>query len=176
MTASSIPSLSLSANETKVIFYNRPFWVKRSEICNALFSSLIRFLDDENTAIVRKNPDYSSVVDDQYTNPYVLNSMFSKMNTDWDSSEEAIIELEEEAGRKILTSIKGFHKRKVDDGTVTGYPRSSLIASLGTIVDKLRNGELIDAATSIALIPNDNFWNNARRTRFIDLCNSVNLI
>lgn len=174
-TATDIPALGLLANETKVIFYNRAFFLKKAAICDALFNDQIVFIDDENTVIVKKNPDYIKVVDDQYTNPYVLNELFLKFVDRWTGEDEEIESLEEEAGKKILIAIKSLRKKLVREGTISNYSKAALLTSLGSVINYLITGDITSASTAIGAIPNDTFWTTARRNRFKALCDNIDL-
>lgn len=174
-TASDIPALGLLANETKVIFYNRTFFLKKQAICEALFNDQIVFIDDENTVIVKKNPNYQKVTDDQYTNPYALNDMFLKLVDRWTGEDEDIELLEEEAGKKILISIKSLRKKLVREGTVSNYTKNALLSSMSTSVNYLITGDIPSASVGISAIANDAFWTAARRNRFKTLCDNIDL-
>lgn len=171
-----IPELNnLGVGEKRVIYYNRPFFLLHTIIGEQLFAGRIQFIDDENLVVCQRNPNYQSVVDEQFTNPQLLNSMYQKFIRNWNPDEEAKASLEEEAGRGILYAIRALRVKQTTKVNPIIYPKSALRLSLTGITEHLQNGELDEAATKLALIPNDAFWTNARRNRFIDLCNSVSL-
>ena len=169
-----IPELNnLGVGEKRVIYYNRPFFLLHTGIGEALFANKIQFIDDENLVVVQKNPNYQTVVDEQFTNPQLLNSMYQKFIRNWNPDEEARAELEEEAGKGILYAIRGLRKKLTEKANPITYTRAQLRISLNGVTSHLQNGEFDEAATKLALIANDDFWTNARRNRFIALCNSV---
>ncbi len=170
-----LPELGLVAGEKKVIFYNRPFFLLHTVIGEALFANKIQFIDDENLVVVQKNPNYQTVQDDQFTNPHLLNSLYQKFIRNWDPDEENKARLESEAGAAILNSIRALRIKLTTRANPITYTKAALRTSLNGVTNHLHNGELDEAATKLALIADDVFWTNARRNRFIALCNSVSI-
>lgn len=170
-----IPELDLAIAEKKVIYYNRPFFLLHTAIGEALFAGKIQFIDDEGLVVVQKNPNYQTVIDEQFTNPQLLNAMYQKFIRNWNPDEEARASLEEEAGKGILYAIRALRIKLTEKATPISYTRAQLRVSLNGVTSNLQNGEMDEAAIKLELIPDDAFWTNNRRNRFIALCNSVSV-
>lgn len=167
-TAQDIAILGLTANQTKVIFYNRPFWINEKEIRTALIADQIEFLNDYNDVVVSINPNYTQ----GFTETPEFNKMCALFNSQWSSlTEEDKEDILEEVGQYIIQFIKAAFRR----ANVAGYTRTNLLSALGNIPTMLKFGDILSASSAVSSITTDAFFTNARKTRLKAILDSVDL-
>lgn len=162
-TSSPIASLGLLANEIKVIYYNKTFWAQEQAIRVNLYTDSIEFLNDEGDVVVKGSSNGLPV-----NNDIELSTVMIVCQSKGEEEKEEALYM---IGLKIIASIRAAFRR----ANVAGYTRAMLRASLGTIPDLLRNGDFSEASTAIQAIPTDGFWTAARKTKFKNLCDSVEI-
>lgn len=158
-----IPELSLLANETKVIFYNKTFWSKENYIRQGLLADAIEFLNDEGDVIVKAGGNGIPI-----NNDIELSEVIIVCQTKGEEDKEDALYM---IGLKVIASIRATFRR----ANIAGYTRAMLRSSLGSIPDLLRNGDFAEASTAIQAITTDGFWTGARKTKFKNLCDSVEI-
>lgn len=163
-TQVSIPELNLSPGESTAVFYNRQFFLKRSEIYNNLYSDKIEFLNEENESFVYLfNGDI-------FNNDYLVNHL-SKFNEVDLSDFENLTRLELEIGQEILLLIHIIFRK----ANVQGYTKSQYFTAMGTLPEMLRFGFVQNAGNYINNISTDSFFTVNRKSKFKEICDSVNL-
>ena len=167
-TSQPIASIGLNANETKVIFYNRPFWINEAAIRAALIADQIELLNDYNDVVVSINPRYVQ----GFTETYEFNKMCSLFDNEWAAlTEEDKEDILEEVGNYVLQFIKAAFRR----ANVNGYSRANLLSALGNIPTLLRFGDISAASTAANNIQTDAFFTTVRKARLKAILDAVDL-
>jgi hypothetical protein len=173
LTATAITSLDLLANEIKVIFYNKTFWVKSERIYKNLTTNKIRFLDENNAPVVYKNPLFDNNKNEELVGEEILGRYLSVFESTKKDTTELKNNIEDLIGSDIYRFIKNLFRTEPHVGVNADSLTTTLHGTkLSTV---LKFAEFKKAGLIISQLPDDEFFTTDHKSRIKEICDSVSL-
>lgn len=176
LTANSIPELGLTANQSKAVWNNKPFWHPNGGDIRAVLFDKIRAGQVVGMNEHEENIVYWDAVNNQIVGESFIDDMgvFTGQNL---GTEEDIVKAEQLAANDIFLIMASRFRKLKKAGSLPGYNIQDYANALATknVSTLLLSGASKQAGTAIGNITTDIYFTVAEKGRLKAICDALDL-